>query len=479
MLTFFRVNDPYRILGIFIWIVLTRLLYLWIGGHLTLPELNWMLVGEKLSEGHRLYVGVWDNIGPLSALVYRMVESVTDRHQWVYVILAALLTTYQALVFNNFLLSKKAYHESTYVPALVYGWLSCFSFDFYTLSPVLLSLTWVLLAMRNIFYRVESQSRDERVLSTGLFLGIASLFYMPAVVFMSSTFIAYLLYASISPRRFLLLLFGFALPLLLAATYFFSFESLPAFIDQYLVSFRYMSSQPYISLTAALVISAVPLAFLLVAFYKLSQSRRYTNQQAKLQRIMVLKLAAAAVIIVFAKDRAPYHLWLLVPPLAFFITHFLLIIRRLWLAEIIAFAFALLLVSNGYAMLFGLFSLDKAAGTAALLTRPTAYDEVVAGKKVVLLGDDLNVYRHARLATPYLDWQLASRQLEEVSYFENLAQVYVGFSEDMPDVIIDEAQLMPRLSERIPVLRDSYQKLRNKDIYIKKGIDGSQSIGKY
>ncbi len=84
MLTFFRVNDPYRIIGIFVLLLLLRLPY-WISGdHLTLPELNWMLLGERLAEGNRLYSGVWDNTGPLSAGVYLMIEWIFDRSQWVY-----------------------------------------------------------------------------------------------------------------------------------------------------------------------------------------------------------------------------------------------------------------------------------------------------------------------------------------------------------------------------------------------------------
>lgn len=459
-------NDPYRMIGIFGMVLLTRLPLLLSGEHLTVPELNWMLVGERLADGHRLYVGVWDNIGPLSALVYQIIDFFFDRSRTAYILLAALLTTYQSLVFNNFLLNKKAYNENTYIPALVYILVSCFSFDFYTLSPVLLSLTWILMAMRNVFYRIESHSRDARILGTGIYIGIAALFYLPASIYLVSTFISYLLFASVSPRRYLLLLHGFALPFLLAFTYFFFFDALNPFIHQYLISFRYIESRHYISLLAAGIISIVPLIFLFISLYQLGQYRRFTNQQSKLQQIMLIKLIAAVITVLFVKERAPYHLLLLLPPVAFFITHYLLMIQRIWLAEIVTAVFALLVVLNGYAFLFGFFSLHKAAGISDLFTQPTAYDEVVAGKKTLLLGDDLNIYRNSKLATPYLNWQLASRQLKEMGYFENLSQIYINFSKDMPEVIIDEAQLMPQLIERIPALKQSYQQVRQ-DIYVK------------
>jgi hypothetical protein len=182
---------------------------------------------------------------------------------------------------------------------------------------------------------------------------------------------------------------------------------------------------------------------------------------------MLFKLAAAIVIIIFVKERAPYHLLLLVPPIAFFVSYFLLMIRRFLLAEIITAVFAILVVLNGYAMLFGLFSLDKIAHTAGLLTHPTVYDKVVIGKKTLLLGDNLSIYRNSKPATPYLNWQLAAEQLNEVNYFDNLTQIYVNFSKDMPEVIVDEAKLMPLLSERIPAIRQHYRKMPDRPIYIR------------
>lgn len=465
MLTYFRVNDPYRILAVFILLILIRLPFLLTGDHLTLPELNWMLVGENMAEGDRLYLQVWDNIGPLSALVYHLIELVFSRSQTAYVILATLLTTYQSVIFNDFLLSKKAYHENTYIPALLYALLSCFSFDFYTLSPVLLSLTWILLALRNIFHRIESQSRDPRILSTGIFIGLAALCYLPSLIYIISTFLAYLLFANVSLRRFLLLLYGLALPLLVAFTYFYLFDASSGFTQQYLLAFSNISKDPYLTKWALLAVGAIPLIFLLVSLYKLGQYRRYTNQQSKLQQIMIIKLVAALLTLFFVRQLAPYHLLLFVPPIAFFITHFLLIIRRILIAELVTVGLTALLIMNGYALLFNFFSFQDLTQINNLMVQSTDYDELVTGKKVLVLGQDLSVYRNAELATPYLNWQLASQQLANLNDFRNVSAIYAAFSEDMPDLIIDEVQLMPQIFERIPAIGKEYRQLSGQPIY--------------
>jgi hypothetical protein len=83
-----------------------------------------------------------------------------------------------------------------------------------------------------------------------------------------------------------------------------------------------------------------------------------------------------------------------------------------------------------------------------------------------MLGENLNVYKNAKLASPYLNWSLASEMLREVDYYDNLSQIYVNFSNDMPEIIIDETQTMPLLQSRIPLLKDAYQK--QGDLYLLK-----------
>ena len=467
MLTFFRVNDPYRILGIFVLLLLVRLPY-WISGdYLTLPELNWMLLGERLSEGNRLYSGVWDNTGPLSAGVYFVLEWLFNRSQGVYTALATLLVTYQSLVFNDFLRARKAFRESTYVPALVYVLLTSFSYDFCTLSPVLLALTWILLSFRNALHKIEGTLRDTQILRTGIYLGIAALFYLPALIFVLPAFYAYMLFASLSPRRSLLLLYGTLLPFLVAFTYFYSIGTSPGFVDQYVLAFFHLTNNHYVRGVSLLMIVVVALVFFILALYKITRYRRFTIQQTQLQQVMFMNVIAALVAILLERELAPFHLLLFIPPFAFFITHFLLTIRRMLWAEITTALLVILLPLNGYVFLFNFFSVNQIAHTEAMLVHPTAYDALVAGKKVLVLGDDISIYRPAKLATPYLNWQLSSQQLTRVDYFDNLSEVYTNFTADMPDLIIDPSSLMPSISERIPVIKNTYRKGAEADVYVK------------
>jgi hypothetical protein len=71
LLGYFRINDPYRLVIIFILLLILRLPYLISSEWLSIPELKWMLIGERMNDGAMLYVDIWDDIAPLSALVYK------------------------------------------------------------------------------------------------------------------------------------------------------------------------------------------------------------------------------------------------------------------------------------------------------------------------------------------------------------------------------------------------------------------------
>ena len=466
MLTFFRVNDPYRMLAVCGLLLLIRLPFWLSGAALTLPELSWMLLGERLAEGHRLYAGVWEDVGPLSAVVYGLLEVLTDRQRWVYTVLAALLTIYQSLVFNDFLRARKAYRESTYVPALIYGLLMSFSFDFFTLSPVLMSLTWVLLAFRNTLDKIEGTLRDGQILRSGLLVGVAALFHLPTLLFIVPIFYAYMLFASLSPRRSLLLLYGTVLPFLVALTYFYLVETASGFVHQYVLAYGHLANHHYVNGLSLLVIVAVALLFFVLSIYKLTKYRRFTIQQTQLQQVMFVNVVVAFGATLWVRELAPFHLLFFVPPFAFFITHYLLIIQRTWWAELLTVLLLVLLPLNGYALLFNYFSVNRWAHTEALLVQPTAYDALVTNKRVLVLGDNLSVYQNAKPATPYLNWQFAAKQLGDLDYFENLSGVYINFTSDMPDLIIDQEGLMPTISERIPIVKNSYRRAQDK-VYVK------------
>src|SRR5690606_18193367 len=62
LLSFFKVNDPFRLIGVAIYlIVLAVVLLVVLSFPLTEPQLLWMVLGERLSDGYYLYLDVIDD----------------------------------------------------------------------------------------------------------------------------------------------------------------------------------------------------------------------------------------------------------------------------------------------------------------------------------------------------------------------------------------------------------------------------------
>ena len=180
-----------------------------------------MIVGESVSFSKILYLDVWDDQPPLSVLVYSLIDGVAGRSQWGYQILAVILVFLQCFLFNQLLIKNKAYKENTYIPALIYAILMSAFFDFFTLSPALMSGVFQLIVLNGIFNHILAKAKDEQFLNIGLALGLSSLVYLASLLYLPLTILALGLYSSMNLKKYILLLFGFSFPIVLVGIYFF------------------------------------------------------------------------------------------------------------------------------------------------------------------------------------------------------------------------------------------------------------------
>ncbi|MEM9390503.1 MAG: hypothetical protein AAGA02_08515, partial [Bacteroidota bacterium] len=180
MLSFFRLNDPYRLLVIFLLLLAVRLPALLGSYDTSVQELNLMLTGERLASGFDMYSDVWETTSPISAGVFGVIDFLFGRSQTAYLIIAWIFVCIQVFFFNRLVLTNKVYNENTYVPGLVYGLVASLHSDFFTLTPMLMGVTFLLPALNNIFNHIEVRAKhDEQILYIGLYVGLAYLVYLP------------------------------------------------------------------------------------------------------------------------------------------------------------------------------------------------------------------------------------------------------------------------------------------------------------
>lgn len=468
MLSYFRINDPYRLAVIFAFLILVRLTIFLGEFPEHISELKWMVMGEILSGEAVLYVDLWDDFPPLSAAIYRVIDSAFDRSPLTNHLLSLFLVFIQSFLFNNLLLKHRAFNENTYLPAFLYAVLMNLFFDFYLLSPVLMGLTFILLALDNIITHLGDTRNDQLVLYTGLYLGVANLFYYPSFVVLLAVYVAYTFLTATSIRRYLLLTFGYCLPLIITWIYYYLQGGMKEFYINFVFSIFNVSSQNYLEPVFYLFLLIIPFGFSLIAIAKTLRSIRFTNQQERIQKLMLILLFFSALAWVFNKERAPFQLIITIPPMAFFLTHYFLNISVKWKAEIAftSFLAGILFINISTYQKTGFVT--KYFNYDDLEVGATQWDNLVKDKKILYLGKNYSIYHSAMLTTPYFNWDLSKLHLNNSQYFDNLTAIYRNFQKELPEVIIDEKGVMTEIMNKMPTIRDAYQSRENGQVYVKR-----------
>lgn len=463
MLRYFRINDPYRLISLLVLLIMVSLPLLIDLPAITMQELKGIVLGEVMGS-KTLYIEIIDRTAPMMAVTDGVLNYLFERSLMARHILALVIIFFQASYFGILLINSKAYNESNYVPALIFGFLCFFSFDMLAITPELLASSFLLLALNNLFKEIEFRmDRDSIVLNLGVFLGIASLFVFSYTIFFVGTIFILIVFARAALRKILLFLFGYGVVHAIVFMVYYCYEQTDDLWIHFYVANFLDADGSLVGLNSILMLSAVPVSYFVFSLFMLTRAARFTKYQSQLFQVIFFWLAIAVVQVWLTPQRTPHSFVTFVPSLAYFISHYLLLIRRKFIAETMLWLLILGLLSIS---LTARYHILKSVDYAALFPKPSPYENVVARKKIMIVGSDLSLLEHNKLAGYFLDWDLSKKYFEAPGYYENILKINKSIRRDSPDVIIDEAGLMEPIVERIPFLKKNYRK--EKEIYWKR-----------
>jgi len=456
LLRFFRINDPYRLLGLFILLILLGLPFFIDPAPATLQELKSFVLGEAIRDGKLMYIQVFDSTAPWTANTFGLINWLFGRSLIIQHSLALVLIFFQAAFFAVLLIQNKAYNDNTYVPALVFGLLCFFSFDLLSFSPELLASTVLLLALNNLFKEIEFRiQRDEIILNLGVFLGVATLLIFSYVVFLFGTIFILFLFTRLSARKLLLLLFGFILPHALLITLYFLRGEAPSLWQNFYVPNLTFHGTAFITLSSIIALCALPFGYFVFSLFMLNREARFTKYQSQLFQVMFQWMLFCLVQVLVTREFTPHSLIIFIPSLAYFISHYLLLIRRKWIANTMLWIFLIGILAVN---LLSRYNKLNRINYATLFPGESPYSRAIKNQRVMVLTDDKGVYQQNRLAGYFLDWDLSRKVFEEPDYYENVMLVHHVFKSDPPEVIIDPSGLMNRFFDRIPEWKAGYRR---------------------
>lgn len=454
MLGYFRINDPYRLVGLLVIMVLISLPLFIDTPKITVPELHSFVIGERVSDGFDLYHETIDNTPPLASWFYGLFDLVFGRSLTARHIFAFIIVFFQSAFLGIILIDKKVFAENTYIPSLLFSLLAFISFDSLALTSDLLAFGIILLALNNLIKEIEFRApRDETTFNLGIFISIASMFSFSYAIYLPGIVIILSIFTRTSIRKYLLLVFGFILPHAVLLCIFNLKGNAGDLWQNYYLHNLSFPSHDLISTKSLLLLCTVPLFYLFLSLFILNRDARLTKYQSQVFQMMFLWFVIAFVQFFIATDFRPQSIITVIPPVSFFLTHFLLLIRRRKFAEL-----------NTLILLIGIVTLSY-------LTRYEKIPQIsfsnlfvgkntfpVKDKKILVLTENRDFFVDNKLGSAFYNWDLSKPVFTKPDYYENLLLVSRSFETEKPEVIIDPQNLMAKFFARLPQLKAQYDK---------------------
>ncbi len=431
-------------------LILLRSAWLIYGMPVPLFGFKWQLLGDWLAQGNTMYANTYDYTGPLSAFVFKWMDTLFGNSRWVHVILSTILIIFQAGILNTIMLRNKAYEENNYVLAFIYIIMMCGVMDYYMLSPQLMSLTFLVISMNNIFRRIDNQATDEMFLTSGIYLGIATFFYLPSAIFLISYLISFLLFSTAVPRRLMLLGIGFGIVYLFIWAFYFWYDADQYFHDSFFLSgflrekILYLNYQEFF-------IQIIVIIFCLLISLSVLFTARLSNFQQKIQRVMFIFLLSAICSVLLSPELSGTEVILAIPSAAFFITHFLLLLRRRWTRALLPTLFILGI------LLYPVVWMEYFAKDEYFVRENSAYKD----QRILLIGDHFSVYEGNKIASPFFDEFVSRKRMEGIKYYADATKIYDTIEAANADIVIDDWGYFSKMKEIFPLLNSRYRKEGN------------------
>jgi hypothetical protein len=422
----------------------------------------WMVLGERLSEGHLLYVDVIDDTGPLSAGVFTGLHLLFGRSELAYLLLGKIFVLFQIYYWNSTLIKYRVFDENTYLPAIIMAALFHFSFDLMYLSPTLLGSTFLLLAFGQLFsHTVLQKESSESTLLIGIYGGLATGFHWNFVFFLPFLIFTGLAISSFTVRQLFLSIMGFLLPILLILVFYFWNDGLEQALQIWPIVFTYPNYgyQPYLSW---LVPGVLPLVLALAGYFIGSFFRGATINQQKQRQLILIWLLFSAGLFFLVKNTASYQLVVFLPAISYFITQFFLHFR--WTLLLRPAFFGLVLALPLWALTY--WQERTKIDTSYFVAESFDIDPLIQSG-VMVLEEDPSPYLTHSLDGPFLNFHMSASYLKQEKTLQQKAQVFQMIRLQLPDQVFDKQGLFKALLEELPALKEFYEEVKP-GIYSKK-----------
>jgi hypothetical protein len=284
------------------------------------------------------------SLSPLSQLI----SIVINPYPLVAVILAFSLLLTQALFFNAILAANGLISRVSSIGAFIYILLMSQVQQQTALYDYLLAAVFILAAMHTILLLYDSNDPNYYHYNTGLFTGVASLFYFPSILIILWLWICIIIYRTVVLRGWAITITGFITPYFFLASWYFLTDQLAIRFYEYLA----VASKFHISYSELMPANwSSWLVVLLITLYSLPvvyghQAEKTVSIRTKIS--LNTWLLIISIFSIFYSGGGLMLNALVIMPIAVIISYYLSFARRLFIPQLLLFVLMVLIILNQY-----------------------------------------------------------------------------------------------------------------------------------
>lgn len=142
---------------------------------------------------------------------YRYLEQFFPENYTLNVLVATVLVFIAAAQINNIVIKNRIARDINLYPGMAFIFLSALHKDMFWLSPQLISIIFILVAIANVFRIYQKPNAGIYLFNSGFFMGLSSVFFFPYSILIIFCFIAVMILRKFELRDFIQMITGFLL----------------------------------------------------------------------------------------------------------------------------------------------------------------------------------------------------------------------------------------------------------------------------
>lgn len=276
-------------------------------------------------------------IEPNGMPLYNLVIKMTVGLPKIFLFIVGLiLFTTQAIHLNYVLNKHDVFYKSSWLPALIYVVIAGLLPPFLWFSPVLIVNSILIFALDKIFTLYKNPNAMSLAFDSAFLLSLASLFYLPAIVFVLLFAISILILRPFSWRDWVVGIIGFTLPFFFAFLYYFLNNEMLSFYNTVIVSGIKKTLDLNHLFTYQYIYSIVWILVLFVLSILRLQTNYYKNvtKSRLIQQLLLIFIVVGFVSILVSRDESLYRFSILSIPISSYVSYYFLSGKKLWIIEI-------------------------------------------------------------------------------------------------------------------------------------------------